>query len=104
VTVRKVQATPSADTQPRPNRQTAQDRVYSLSDLPAEVRSGLPEFKISGHAYSPEAQTRVVRINEKILQEGQELSPGLKVEEIVPNGVVLSHKTYRFRVEIGQAR
>ena len=73
-------------------------KVVALSDLPPSVRSSLPEFKVSGHAYGPDAQTRVVRINEKILQEGQELSPGLKVEEIVPDGIILSYGGYRFRI------
>jgi SAM-dependent MidA family methyltransferase len=59
-------------------------RVLAVNELPAAVRAALPEFKISGHAYSPEPQTRVTRINEKILQEGQELTPGLRLEEIVP--------------------
>jgi general secretion pathway protein B len=79
-------------------------RIFALSELPDEIRSSLPEFRISGHAYSPEPQTRVVRINEKILQEGQDLSPGLRVEQIVPTGVILSYRGYRFLVGISQPR
>jgi general secretion pathway protein B len=90
----------------RPERQSAPagGRVYTMSELPPDVRSRLPEFKISGHAYSPEPQTRVVRINERILQEGQDLSPGLRLEEIVPAGVILSYHGYRFRIGINQHR
>ena len=76
-------------------------RVYALNELPAAVRNGLPEFRITGHAFSPEPQTRVVRINDRILQEGQDLSPGLKLEEIVPGGVILSYEGYHFRVNTG---
>jgi general secretion pathway protein B len=79
-------------------------KTYNLSELPTDVRRGLPEFRISGHAYSPEPQTRVVRINEKILQEGQDLASGVRVEEIVPAGVILSYQGYRFRVGISQPR
>jgi general secretion pathway protein B len=75
-------------------------RLFSLNELPPTIRSALPEFKVSGHAYTPEPQTRVVRINEKILQEGQDLSPGLKVEEIVQGGIILSYEGYRFRINI----
>ena len=82
----------------------ATGKLYGLNELPPDVKSGLPEFRITGHAYSAEAQTRVVRINEKILQEGQEISPGLKLDEITPNGVVLSSQGYRFRVGINQSR
>jgi len=73
-------------------------KVYGLGELPADVKGSLPEFKISGHAYSAEIQTRVVRINDKILQEGQDLSAGLKLEEITPTGVILSYQGYRFRI------
>jgi general secretion pathway protein B len=79
-------------------------KVYSLSDLPGDVRRALPDFKISGHAYSQDATTRVVRINEKILQEGQDLAPGLRLEEIVPDGVVMSHNGVRFRVGLSPGR
>ncbi len=75
-----------------------------VNELPAAVRSSLPEFRISGHAYSPDAQTRVARINEKILREGQELSPGLRLEEIIPQGVVFSYQGYRFRVNLNGNR
>jgi general secretion pathway protein B len=78
----------------------ASDRVFSLSELPSAIRSGLPEFKVSGHAYSADRQNRVTRVNEKILQEGQELAPGLRVEEITPEGIVFSYQGYRIRVGV----
>jgi general secretion pathway protein B len=79
-------------------------RILKLNELPRAVRNGLPEFRISGHAYSPEPQTRVARVNEKILQEGQELTPGLKLEEIIPSGLIFSYQGYRFRVTISENR
>jgi general secretion pathway protein B len=82
------------------NKATVDDRVLSLEELPSAVRSSLPVFKVSGHAYSPDPGSRVTRINDQILQEGQNLAPGLKVEEITPGGVVLGHKGYRFRIDI----
>jgi general secretion pathway protein B len=84
---------------PRP---TASGTVLSLSELPPAVRSALPAFRISGHAYTPEPQTRVVRVNEKILQEGQDLLPGLRVEEIVQGGIIMSYEGYRFRININE--
>jgi general secretion pathway protein B len=85
------------------NKKT-EGKVLQVSELPSSVRSALPEFNISGHAYSPEPQTRVARINEKILQEGQELAPGLKLEEITPGGVIFGYRGYRFRVELSGNR
>ncbi|MGD0231975.1 MAG: general secretion pathway protein GspB [Syntrophorhabdales bacterium] len=87
----------------RPRKVTG--RVLEVNELPAAVRGGLPtEFRISGHAYTPEPQTRVARINEKILQEGQDLAPGLRLEEIVPGGVIFGYQGYHFRVGLSGNR
>jgi general secretion pathway protein B len=82
----------------------ATDRVFSLSELPPAIRSVLPAFKVSGHAYSPDPQNRVTRVNDKILQEGQELALGLRVEEITPDGIIFSCQGYRFRVGTNENR
>lgn len=88
------------ETAPIPERKPPKDRVFALSELPGAIRNALPQFKISGHAYTPEPQNRVVRINEKILQEGQDLIPGMKIEEIVASGVIMTYQGYRFRVPV----
>lgn len=75
-------------------------RLFDLGELPPRIRGSLPEFKISGHAYSPEPRFRVARVNNKIVQEGEALSQGLKVDEIVPEGVIFSYQGYRFRVRV----
>lgn len=79
-------------------------KLLSLEDLPPAVRRDLPEFKISGHAYSSEPRFRVARVNSKIVQEGEALSQGLKVDEIVPGGVVFTYQGYRFRVGINDEK
>jgi general secretion pathway protein B len=75
-------------------------KLLNLGELPPTVRGGLPEFKISGHAYSSESRFRVARVNNKIVQEGESLSQGLKVDEIVPGGVIFTYQGYRFKVGI----
>jgi general secretion pathway protein B len=96
----------AAGVKPAPEKGTAAptERIFSLGELPSGIRSTLPEFRVSGHAYSPERQTRVARVNDKILQEGQELSPGLRVEEIVQEGIIFSYQGYRFRIVINGNR
>ena len=94
-----------AEPQARIEKKTAAaDKIFSLNELPPAIKSALPEFIITGHAYSTEAQTRVVRVNEKILQEGQQLSPGLKVEEIIPGGIIFGYQGYRFRIGVSEHR
>jgi general secretion pathway protein B len=83
---------------------TSIDRLFSLGELPHTVKTALPEFRVSGHAYSPDRLTRVTRVNDKILQEGQELEPGLRVEEIIPEGIIFSYQRYRFLVGTNENR
>jgi len=80
------------------------NKLFSLNELPAAVKANLPAFKISGHAYSPNRHNRVTRVNEKILQEGEELSAGIKVEEIIPDGIIFNYQGYRFFVKINENR
>jgi general secretion pathway protein B len=101
---RPVPVTSSPSAQPKArveNKPAAQGRVVRLNDLPPSVRGALPDFNVTGHAYSPDPRSRVTRINDQILQEGQALRPGLKVDEITPDGIVLSYQGHRFNIGIG---
>ncbi len=75
-------------------------RILEFKELPAALKSNLPDFKISAHYYTAEPQARFTRINEMSLREGQSLTTGVKLEQITPEGVVLSYEGYRFRVGI----
>ena len=89
---------PPAEPQSRLKKEAPPNgKIFELSDLPSSLKSTLPEFKVSAHVYNPDRQNRMVRVNDKILQEGEELSPGLKVEEIIPGGIIFSYHGYRFR-------
>ncbi len=72
-------------------------KIVALEDLPPEVRQELPPMAISGFTYSEEPKQRIVGINDRLLQEGQNLAPGLKLEQIGPDGLVFSYRDYRFR-------
>ena len=76
------------------------DQVFNLNELPAEIKDALPSLKVSAHVYSPDPAARLVRVNELLLQEGQDLPEGLKVEEILPNGVIFRFQGTRFRIGI----
>jgi general secretion pathway protein B len=79
-------ATESANSQP----------VSTMSELPASIRDELPKIKITVHAYSGKPASRLVGYENRILREGDSLVPGLKIEEITPDGMILSYKGYRF--------
>jgi general secretion pathway protein B len=74
------------------------NKVYTLSELPLSLQQKLPSFGISVFLYSDDPGSRMVKINGKMLREGDSLSDGLKLEEIDQNSLILSYQNFRFRV------
>lgn len=63
---------------------------------PPSARRDLPKITMTVHAYSPEPSERRAVINRQALREGEEVAPGLKLESITADGVILSYKGQRF--------
>lgn len=72
------------------------DRVLALAELPPALRETLPPFAIRGFVHSDDSRSRMVVINDRMLQEGDEVAAGLRLERIDPDGIVLNYKGYRF--------
>jgi general secretion pathway protein B len=77
---------------------TVENKVYKLKDLPLSIQQGLPDFNITVAIYSNDPASRMVKINNQLMREGQYLTNGLKLEEITPDGVIFSYQNYRFRL------
>jgi len=71
--------------------------VMAMADLPLAIQQELPPMSISVHAYSGKAGERLVGINGRLLHEGEDVAPGLRLEQITPDGMILSYKGYSFR-------
>ncbi len=76
---------------------TPAQTTIPLAELPVSLQQELPPMSISVHAYSGRPADRLIGINGKLLREGDEVAPGLRLEEITPDGMILSYKEYRFR-------
>ena len=74
--------------------------IYSISELPDEIRQGLPALSISTHIYSQEKSERLASINGHIGREGQEIMSGIALESITPDGAVLRYQGYKFKVNL----
>jgi hypothetical protein len=87
-------------TAPSPaEKSEAQDvahRTPYLNELPASLKNALPLIHITSHLYR--GDSRLVSINGRIMSEGIKMDDGLFLEEITPEGVVLSFRGHRFRV------
>jgi general secretion pathway protein B len=99
VTVREDVARPALEnpvTETTTSRESGKN-VMPLSELPASVRQEIPNLTISFHVYSNNPADRRIMINNELLRQGESLPPGLGVEQITPDGVVISYKGYRFQ-------
>jgi hypothetical protein len=85
----------SADAAPTGTAQ--EQKVISMAELPLAIQQEIPVMSIPVHTYSATPKERVVGINDRLLQEGDYLAPGLKLEQIAPDGVIFSYKQYLFR-------
>jgi hypothetical protein len=72
-------------------------RVVTFNELPQAIQQEIPSLPISMHSYTSNPKDRLVMIGDKLLRQGEFLAPGLRLEQITSDGVVLSYKKYRFQ-------
>jgi len=77
----------------------AANRIYSVSELPEEVRRDLPKFNVNGAMYSDRAADRMVVLNGQVFHEGASLGKGIVLKQIRLRSTVLEFRGYR--IEIG---
>ena len=79
--------------------QTQDDEALPrVADLAPTARAGLPPLQISGTTYAESPALRMLIIDGKVLQEGQDIAPGLRLEAIGPRSAVLNHQGRRLRL------
>ena len=78
-------------------RDASEVPAATLHDLPDNVRSQIPAYTVGGYLYSGTAADRSVLINNRLLREGSEIAPGLRIERMMPNGMVLNYQGYRYQ-------
>jgi general secretion pathway protein B len=74
-------------------------KLPSWYELPLDFRNRLSLPRLDLHAYSEEPQNRFILVNLKKYREGDRLESGLILEEILPDGMVLSYQGERFLLE-----
>lgn len=90
--------------QANPGKSKNTGRIYARSELPPGIAGELPDLSLSLHYYNPEPAARLVNVRGRTVKEGDELTPGLKLEEITPEGALFSFQGYRFRIGLNQDR
>jgi general secretion pathway protein B len=82
---------PEASTLPPPPAE-----AVSRFELPTGLQREVPALSVSGYIRE-EGSSGMVIVNDKLLHEGDELVPGLKLEKILQDSLVFNYKGYRFR-------
>jgi general secretion pathway protein B len=80
----------------------AADSFPPVSELPGNVRSGLPRLDLQLHFFTPDPERRLVRLNGLNLRQGGSSGDGLNVVEITQDGVKLSYGGNRFFLPTGR--
>ena len=69
-----------------------------LADLSQQKKNQIPTLMYSRHDYRSNSKTSAVTINGKSLRAGGVAGGGVKVVEVLPDSVVLSHQGTEFRL------
>ena len=67
--------------------------------LPQSIRDDMSEIKITVMVYSEEPSDRFLLVNGQRLLEKEELSAGVRLEEIRRDGAIFRYRNYRFLVD-----
>lgn len=89
------------DTVPRPQVVIADhpltvSRPMPYAQLPITLRQTLGPLNLDIHVYSAQPSQRFVVINDQRYRQGDWLQAGLLLEQITPDGVILSDRGHRF--------
>lgn len=71
----------------------------AYADLSRELRGRLPDLAISLHFFSAEPDRRMIRINNRLLRQGETVAEGLIVHEITPSTTVFDFHGMLFEIK-----
>jgi general secretion pathway protein B len=77
---------------------TPEDRLPFMSQLPEPQRSEVPKVVFGGYMYSKNPADRLLLIDKVLRHEGEEVAPGLILEQLQPKAAVMNFRGTRYRV------
>ena len=90
-------AAPAAAAEP-PAAKASEPRLYTLAELPDDIRRELPALAIGGAMYSESPASRMLIINGQVFHERDKLSPNLTLVQIKLKSAVLEYRGYRYGI------
>lgn len=105
ITAVRSQKKPAAKNRPEavktaevPAMSFATDDTPLLQQMSQDFQRQLPSLAVTIHVYFQEESQRILFINNREYRKGSQIEGGIRVEEIVPDGVVLSYHGERFKL------
>ena len=99
--VRRMDGTHSEHVAKAPHKQPATNSqvsapIAAVPDKPgSDPLQGLPPLNVAGFIHDEQGSNMAI-INDKLMKEGDEVSPGLRVEKIKDDSVIFNYKGYVF--------
>jgi general secretion pathway protein B len=72
----------------------------TYNDLSRELRERLPLLDISLHFFSTTPKRRMVRINGRLLHQGEAVADGLAIHEITASATILDYQGLLFEIQV----
>lgn len=92
-------APPPVTPSPMPAPATSGDtHLPRVNELSPTARAALPPLKLSGSTYADNPKLRMLIVDGQVVQEGQDIVPGLRLESIGPRSAVIVHQGQRLRL------
>ncbi|NTS78159.1 general secretion pathway protein GspB [Catenovulum sp. SM1970] len=70
--------------------------IKSLSNMPKDVQEAVPSLSFQTHIYSSKPEDRWLKVNNRIVEEGQIIAGDVVLEEIQPQMVIMSYQEQWF--------
>ncbi len=93
-----IASTPSLAAAAEPKPTAAAEKIYSVAELPDDIRRQLPNVAVGGSVYSKTPADRILIINGQVLHEGEVIAPDLLLQQIRLKGALLNFKGYRYTI------
>lgn len=92
-------AAPSRSKAETPAQYVSHQDFIDFSELPAAIQQALNKLVVTGYVGSPDDPSgQMIVIENRLLREGDEVSPNLKLEQIAAGKAVFGYKGYHFRI------
>jgi len=72
--------------------------IRFLRAMPSDFQRDLRDLSVTIHIYAPNPADCILYINNRQYRAGEQVREGVKVEEIVPDGAVLTYHGQRFKL------